>query len=63
MQLVRREFDARHEKGLTARSITQEAAALSEWLSKTHPDAPPVKPKTIKNQLAEAYRNRVSARK
>jgi hypothetical protein len=56
MQLVRLEFDARSERGETAPSITLEAAALADWLNRTHRDAPPLKAKTIKNNLAEAYR-------
>jgi hypothetical protein len=63
MQLVRLEFDARNQRGETAPSITLEAVALAEWLIRTHRDAPPLKPKTIKNNLAEAYRHLVGARK
>jgi hypothetical protein len=62
MQLVRVEFKSRHHRGLTAASITKEAEALSEWLRKAHPEAPQLKPKTIKNGLAEDYR-KLRARK
>jgi hypothetical protein len=58
MNLVRLEFEARCRRGDTAPSITLEAAALAEWLSKTHPEATPMKPKTIKNQLASEFRKR-----
>jgi hypothetical protein len=57
MQFIRAEFETRSLAGLLAPTITQEAAALSTWLSQAHPDAPRVKPKTIKNQLGDAYRN------
>jgi hypothetical protein len=56
MQLVRSEFESRQRKGLTAPSVTEEACVLSEWLRKSHPEAPQLKPKTIKNQLAKDYR-------
>jgi hypothetical protein len=59
MHLVRMEFEARYNRGQTAQSITLEADALAEWLRKAHPDAPPLKPKTIRNQLAEAFRGRL----
>lgn len=62
MQLIRAEFKSRHLSGLTAPSITKEAEVLSKWLSKAHPGAPQVKPKTIKNGLAEDYR-KLRARK
>jgi hypothetical protein len=58
MNLVKLEFEARYRTGDTAPSITLEAAALAEWLSRTHPEATPVKPKTIKNQLASEFRKR-----
>lgn len=63
MQLVRLEFEARNRRGHTAQSITLEAAALSEWLLKAHPRAPPLTPKTIKNNLAEDYRRLDGTRK
>ena len=58
MNLIRLEFEARYSRGDTAPSITSEAAALAEWLSRTHPEATPIKPKTIKNQLASEFRKR-----
>jgi hypothetical protein len=63
MHLIRAEFRARHERGESARSITLEADALANWLSKAHPRAVPVKPKTIRNQLANEFRRRSPAPK
>jgi len=62
MNLIRGEFDARHSRGERAKTITQEAEALADWLGKAHPGAVPVKAKTIKNQLASEFRIR-NARK
>jgi hypothetical protein len=56
IQLVRAEYLSRRSKGLSLRTITEEAAALSKWLRQTHPDAPQLKPKTIKNNLASDFR-------
>jgi hypothetical protein len=58
MNLVRLEFEARYRRGDAEPSITLEAAALAEWLSRTHPEATPIKAKTIKNQLASDFRKR-----
>jgi hypothetical protein len=58
MNLIRLEFEARYRRGDAAPSITSEAAALAEWLSRTHPEATPIKAKTIKNQLASEFRKR-----
>lgn len=60
MNLITQEFERRCEVGVTADTITQEAAALAAWLASTHPKATPVKPKTIKNQLAKAFRERAT---
>lgn len=56
IQLVRAELQSRHRKGVAAATITQEAAALSEWLGKAHPQAPQLTAKTIKNQLGGEFR-------
>jgi len=57
-QLIAMEFDARHQRGETAETITLEAAALASWLSETHPSAPRMTAKTIENQIRAAFRNR-----
>jgi hypothetical protein len=58
MHLIRAEFRARLKRGESAGSITLEADALAQWLSQAHPRAVPVKPKTIRNQLANEFRMR-----
>src|SRR5262249_16390264 len=58
MNLIRLEFEARHDRGECAATITQEAKTLADWLAKAHPGATPVKAKTIKNQLASDFRAR-----
>ena len=58
MNLIRQEFEARLSRGDSAGSITQEAAALADWLTKAHPEATRVTAKTIKNQLADQFRTR-----
>jgi hypothetical protein len=63
MQLVKQEFEARYERGDVSATISLEADALAEWLLKSHPGAPSLKPKTIKNQLAQLFRSRSGAQK
>ena len=63
MHLIRAEFLARDERGESAASITLEADALAKWLEHAHPSAVPVKPKTIRNQLAEEFRKRLATPK
>jgi hypothetical protein len=58
MHLIKEAFAARYKRDESAKSITQEANALANWLHKTHPKAPRVKPKTIKNQLGGEFRMR-----
>ena len=58
MNLIRLEFEARYRRQETEPSITLEAVALAEWLSRTHPEATPMKAKTIRNQLASDFRKR-----
>ena len=58
MNLIRQEFEARFSRGDSAGSITQEAAALADWLAKAHPEATCITAKTIKNQLADQFRKR-----
>jgi hypothetical protein len=53
--LVRKELYARAERKETAETLEKEASALSEWLRKAHPTAPPATTKTIKNALRREY--------
>jgi hypothetical protein len=63
MQLVVREHAARWERGDALESIVAESEVLSRWLRETHPAAPKLSPKTIRNNLATVHRQRVAARK
>ena len=58
MHLIQQEFSARHERGQSATSITQEADELAKWLRKVHPKAAAVTAKTIKNRLSAEFRLR-----
>jgi hypothetical protein len=59
MHLVEREYRARADRGDTKVSISAEAKALSDWLRITHPDAPPLTPKTIANRLRHEHHERM----
>jgi hypothetical protein len=63
MQLVEAEHGARWERGEALQKIGAESKILSEWLKQTHPRAPRLKDKTIRNNLAEEHRRRIAARK
>jgi hypothetical protein len=56
MHLVEAEFRARCDRGEAKPTIGDEAEILAEWLRRTHPNAPPLTPKTVKNQLRAAHR-------
>jgi hypothetical protein len=56
MHLVEQEFRSRRDRNVVASSIKAESEALAEWLKEHHPDAPPLKLKTIKNRMASEYR-------
>jgi hypothetical protein len=56
INLVMQEFRSRLDRGVTASSITVESEALAKWLKEHHPDAPQLKPKTIRNHIASEYR-------
>jgi hypothetical protein len=63
MQLVEAEHGARWDRGEALQRIVAESKFLSEWLKHTHPTAPRLKDKTIRNNLAKEHRRRVAARK
>jgi hypothetical protein len=63
MYLVEAHFKARCEGGEIAASLTREAEILAQWLSKSHPDKPPLREKTICNRLRSAYREYQNAQK
>ena len=56
MHLVKHELERRQQARETLPSQAKEAAHLSEWLSKVHPDMPPAKAKTISNSLGDNLR-------
>jgi hypothetical protein len=62
MHLVEAEFDARCARGEVAATLTEEAEDLADWLKRAHPSAPPLTPKTIKNNLRAAFRQYKEAR-
>jgi hypothetical protein len=61
MYLVEAEFNARCARGEVAPSIKKEAQFLAAWLRKTHPNKPPLQPKSISNKLGLAFREYQSA--
>ncbi len=54
--LVAVEFDRRAAAGLVEPSLSKEAAALAAWLKSSHPSAPPMTEKTIRERIRAAYR-------
>ncbi len=62
MYLVEAEFKARCVRGEVAPSMTKESQFLAAWLRKTHPEKPPLQPKSIRNKLASTFREQKSAR-
>lgn len=51
--LIEAEHRRRRTAGLALPTDKQEADVLIAWLRETHPGAPPVSPKTVRNWLAE----------
>jgi hypothetical protein len=60
MHLVELEHRDRWQRGEAETSIGAEAAALADWLRTEHPQAPPLRPKTIANRLRNDHRRRVA---
>jgi hypothetical protein len=58
MHLVDAEHRARWDRGEAEPSIGAEAIILSKWLKFKHPNAPPLKPKSIANRLRQEHRKR-----
>jgi hypothetical protein len=56
MYLVEAEFKARCTRGAVAANLSGEAETLAKWLHDAHPDKPPLKPKSICNNLRAAFR-------
>jgi hypothetical protein len=56
MDIVLREAERRKETGKRAASKQAEAEALAIWLRETHPEAPPLTAKTIRNRLAASVK-------
>ena len=55
MHIVEVEFDRRAKESLTASTLKKESELLAEWLECTHPKAPNLTPKTIRNRLRDGY--------
>jgi hypothetical protein len=62
MQLVLDEFERRALADLEA-TVTAEAERLAHWLAATHPTAPKLTAKTIRNKIASRFRELRAARK
>ena len=56
MHLIKPEFQRRVQAGIIEESLNKESKALVAWFIATHPDMPPPTPKTIANNIREAYR-------
>lgn len=63
MHLIEAEFARRVANGKTLPTLTAEANALAQWLKNTHPTAPQVKPKSIRNKLGPEYWRQHGAQK
>ena len=63
MHLIKLEYGARWERGEVVKSIGAESDHLAGWLTKMHPEAPPLSPKAIRNNLSSEHRQRWAARK
>jgi hypothetical protein len=61
MQLVAAEHRVRWDRGEALERIGAEAQALAQWLRETHPSAPQLTAKTIRNNLSAEHRQRTSA--
>src|SRR4051812_45454784 len=62
MHLVEIEHAARWDRGEALESIVAESEALATWLKTVHPSAARLTPKTIRNNLSLAHRQRMAAR-
>jgi hypothetical protein len=56
MHLVELELERRITNAETEPRVTHEAEALVRWLQETHPSAPQLKPKSIRNKIGERFR-------
>jgi hypothetical protein len=59
-RLVEIEHAARWDRGEAIEKIGAEANALAQWLKQTHPKAPPLTAKTIRNTLGAEHRRRLA---
>lgn len=57
MHLVKAEMQRRHQECLMLPTITAESDALAVWLEKTHPSAPRLMSKSIRNKMSPKYRS------
>lgn len=62
MYLVEAEFEARCARGEVKASVGLEAEALSVWRKAVHPHSPKLSAKTIKNKIAQRFREYEAAR-
>ena len=62
MYLVEAEFEARCARGEVKASVGLEAEALSAWRKAAHPHSPKLSAKTIKNKIAQRFREYEAAR-
>ena len=60
-QLVAGELDRRIAAGIRSANMKQEAELLADWLRNTHPNAPPMTAKTIRNKFSKELRGHVGA--
>jgi hypothetical protein len=60
MHLIEAEYRARCDRGEANTRIGAEAKLLADWLQKTHPEAPPLTPKTIANRLRHEHREQLA---
>jgi hypothetical protein len=54
--LAQREMERRANQRILSLGIAAEMRELCLWLKQEHPDAPPVKPKSLENSLRDQYR-------
>jgi hypothetical protein len=62
MYLVKEEHRRRFQRGVAQTRVAPEARDLAEWFRAKHPDAPPLKAKTIENNIRSEHRQRVAER-
>lgn len=53
--LVKREFQRQVEAGVILPTLREQSEDLANWLSEKHPDAHPIKPRTVENAIRSAY--------